>query len=132
VDWQPGFLADSVPGLAASAMGGYARLSDSGITTNAAIFAAGVGYYLPIGTIGIYARPSVAAGMQYASFSGTDADAETAFLFAPEAELGFKWPSGLSAGVYMAFRIVSYTASEAEGTERSMAAGPRVSFTFGD
>lgn len=132
VDWQPGFLADSVPGLAFSALGGYTRFSANDVTTDAAVAAGGVGYYLPIGTLGIYVRPSVVAGIQHASFSGTDADAETAFLATPEAELGFRWPSGLSAGVYMAFRIVSYTSDAAEGTERSLAVGPRVSFTFGD
>ena len=130
-DWQPAFLEDSVPGLAFSLGGGYAYLSSEGVTTNGAVVAAGVSYVFPLGYLEFYARPAVLAGVQHSSFSGVDADSETPFMLAPEAEVGYAWPSGLRAGLYAAFRVLFYQSEAAEGSERSLTLGPRISFAFG-
>jgi hypothetical protein len=131
LDWQPAFLEGSVPGLAFSVGGGYSYLSSDGMTTNGAVVAAGAGYYFPLGYLEFYARPGVLAGVQYSSFSGVDANSETPFMLAPEAEVGYAWPSGLRASLYGAFRMLFYQSDAAEGNERSLTLGPRISFAFG-
>ena len=131
VDWEPGFLAEAVPGLALSGAVGYSFVSQDGIQTNGIIAGAGASYTIPLGILQFYAKPGLLGGIQYSIFSGTDAGPETPFLLLPSVEAGYRWPSGLRVGVYAAFKLLFYDAGGGSENERSFTLGPKASFSFG-
>lgn len=128
VDWEPPFLSETIPGLLISGITGVSTVSaenEDGQTVNTVglLAAAGLHYEIIMGRIEL--RPGVYGGVQLSTFDGIEADNQLAALISPHAAVAYPVFPNITAGLYVASKLVFY-----ESLEASLTIGPRIRYRF--
>ncbi|MFO8044178.1 MAG: hypothetical protein R6U25_13330 [Alkalispirochaeta sp.] len=127
-DWRPPFLAGLVPDVLLSGLAGVSRVEtqnedDANVVILGFLGAIGVHYEFIVGRVEL--RPGIYGGIQVSTFDGIDADNETVALVAPHGEVAFPVFPNITAGLYVASKLLFYDALEA-----SVTIGPRIRYRF--
>lgn len=93
--------------------------------------AGGAGHEVPVGPPGLYIAPGVIGGVEFSQFTGAVTESEIAPMVLPYAEAGYRFDFGLTVGLQTGLKMLFYIGA-AGAAERSMVAGPVVSYTFGN
>ncbi|MFW5695543.1 MAG: hypothetical protein ACOCYB_10270 [Alkalispirochaeta sp.] len=127
-DWEPPFLSESIPGLLISGIAGVSTVSTENedgqnVNTVGFLIAAGLHYEIVVGRVEF--RPGVYGGVQLSTFGGIEADNQIAALISPHGEVAYSVLPNITAGVYVASKLLFY-----ESLEASVTIGPRIRYTF--
>ncbi|TVR74665.1 MAG: hypothetical protein EA427_00735 [Spirochaetaceae bacterium] len=128
LDWLPPFLPARLEGLGLAATVGISTVSTedetgSDVDTLGFFFGAGVLYHFSLGPLEV--RPGFYAGFQYSIFDGVDADDEIPLMVQPHLEVAWAFPRGISAGLYLGYKMLLY-----DDLEASITLGPRLRYRF--
>ncbi|HKK48370.1 MAG TPA: hypothetical protein VJ932_04700, partial [Alkalispirochaeta sp.] len=124
----PPFLSQTLPGLLIGGIAGVSTVStenEDGQSVNTVGFlaAAGLHYEIVMGQIEL--RPGVYGGVQLSTFGGIEADNQLAALISPHVEAAYPVFPNITAGLYVASKLVFY-----ESLEASVTIGPRIRYRF--